>query len=111
MSSIFKPTIILAIALVIATSFAGVAEAGRRHHHRGGKHFPWGVAAGIFAGALLYDAYRNRSHAGDYDYAGGGECYRGPKECRPAGFRCYENSWGEEVCKRHYVCRRPLICD
>ena len=102
------------LTLVLAAGLAGAtvheAQAGR------GGGVAAGVAAGIIGLGILGAAASARGRGGyyvdDYDYGDGGGCYRGPRRCGWENRRCFENRYGEYVCRGgDYVCRRPLICD
>ena len=61
------------------------------------------IVGGVVAGALIAGASR-RAHAHG--------CYDGPKRCEWRNRHCYENRWGETVCRGgEYRCWRPRICD
>lgn len=99
---ILHPLLALTLAAGMATATVQQAEAG---HGRG-----WGIAAGIIGLGLLGAAAAR--HDGYYydDYDDG--CYRGRRRCHWEGRRCYENRYGEEICRGgERVCHRPLICD
>lgn len=94
----------LTMAFGFATSSAHEAEA------RNGGGLALGVAAGIIGLGVLGAAanagprYYSR-YEGDY-------CYRGERECHWAGRRCFENEYGDTVCRGgRYLCERPLICE
>lgn len=94
------------MALGLAMSAAPQAEA------RGGVGL--GIAAGIIGLGILGAA----AHADRYDgpryYSRYEEdrCYSGPRECHWTGRRCFENNYGDTVCRGgRYLCERPLICD
>jgi len=98
------------MALVLAAGLAGasVQEAQAR---RGA-----GVAAGIAAGIIglgIAAAAANARDRGYYDdYDDEPACYRGPRRCGWENRRCFENRYGDTVCRGgDWVCRRPLICD
>lgn len=76
---------------------------------RGGAGVAVGVAAGLIGLGLIGAA----AHARDRYYVDEGrECYRGPRQCHWAGRRCFENRWGDTVCRGgDYICDRPLICE
>jgi hypothetical protein len=102
------------MALVLAAGIAGAsvqeAQAGR------GRGVAAGVAAGIIGLGILGAAASARGRGGygydDYDYGPEPACYRGPRECGWENRRCFENRYGDVVCRGgDYVCTRPLICD
>jgi hypothetical protein len=101
----------LTLAFGMAVSTAPQAEAG----HRG---VGVGIAAGIIglgilgaaANAGAYGHHRSYSYSSAYD--DDRSCYRGPRECHWTGRRCFENRWGDEVCRGgRYVCERQVICE
>lgn len=92
------------LAVGVIASTAAPADAGR------GGRIAAGVAAGIIGLGILgaYAHARNRHY---YD-GGYGGCYRGPRECGWSGRQCYENRWGDVVCRGgRYVCTRRTYCD
>ncbi len=107
---------LMALTMALGVTFASVPEAEARRGHGIGL----GIAAGIIGLGVLGAAAHGRD---GYGYGGGprhysrydddgGYCYRGPRQCHWAGRRCFENSWGDTVCRGgRYVCERPLICD
>ena len=100
MKKIMQSVMAVALALGIAVSSYQPAEAGR------GGRFAAGVAAGVIGLTILGAA----AHA-DRGYHRS-ECYRGEERCAWSGRRCWENRWGETVCRRGvYKCWRPTYCD
>jgi hypothetical protein len=94
------------LALALA---AGVATAPVEPAHAHGRGVAAGIAAGILGLAIIGAASRDRAYAYE-DYGPG--CYRGPRRCYWTGRRCFENEYGDTICRGgDYVCRRPLICD
>lgn len=94
---------LLALTLVAGATVATVteAEAGR------GGRVAAGVAAGIIGLGILGAAAEAR---GDRYYEDA--CYPGREECRWKPRRCFENEYGDEVCRGgHYKCWRPTVCD
>jgi hypothetical protein len=97
------------MALVLAAGLAGAtvqeAQAGR------GGGVAAGIAAGIIGLGILGAAANARGR--DYDYYDDGPaCYRGPRRCGWENRRCFENRYGDMVCRGgDWVCRRPMICD
>lgn len=85
---------------VLATSYQP-AEA-----RRGG-----GVALGVGAAILglgLLGAHANARERGYYRSS----CYKGREECSWKDRRCFENRYGDVVCRGgRYTCWRPTICD
>lgn len=97
--------LVLAAGMTLAT--ADQAEARR------GYGVGLGVAAGIIGlGILGAAAHADRGPRYYSRYDDGGYCYRGPRECRWTGRRCFENSYGDVVCRGgRYLCERPMVCD
>lgn len=101
---------LMALAMVFSVSIVSApsAQAGN------GRGIGLGIAAGIIGlgvlGAAAHaDRYDGPRYYSSYD---DDACYRGPRECHWAGRRCYENNWGDTVCRGgRYVCERPLICE
>lgn len=100
---------LMAITMVVGLAISSAPQA----EARGGHGVGLGIAAGIIGLGILgaasgahADPYRSYS-AYDDDV-----CYRGPRECHWTGRRCFENSWGDTVCRGgRYLCERPLICE
>lgn len=92
------------VALALVFSSLQPAEAGR------GGRFAAGVAAGIIGLGILGAHARADD---DYDYDDGpGECHPGPERCGWVNRRCFENEYGDEVCRGgRYTCWRPDVCD
>lgn len=104
---ILHPLMALVMAAGLASATVHEAQAGR------GAGVAAGVAAGIIGLGILGAAASARDRGGYYDddYDRGG-CYRGPRRCGWENRRCFENRYGDTVCRGgDYVCRRPLICD
>ena len=99
----------LTMALGMTVSVAPQAEARRG--------VGLGIAAGIIGlGILGTAAHAGHHHGSGYGYSSydddGDRCYYGQRECHWSGRRCFENRYGDEVCRGgRYVCERPLICD
>jgi hypothetical protein len=90
-----------AFGMVAAT--VSDAEAGRR------GRVAAGVAAGIIGLGILGAAAEARDRG---DYYERERCYPGPEECGYRERRCYENEYGDEVCRGGgYTCWRPTVCD
>ncbi|MDX2306615.1 MAG: hypothetical protein NW216_00070 [Hyphomicrobium sp.] len=105
LKKLMAPLLVLTLAFgAVATSYQP-AEAGR------GGRIAAGVAAGIIGLGILgaYAHARDRhDHYREYEPA----CYKGPKECGWVGRRCFENSWGDTVCRGgRWTCWRDTICD
>jgi len=106
-SKILRPVMALTLAAGLATTSVQPAEAGR------GGGVAAGIAAGIIGLGILGAAASARGRGYEYDdYDDDGGCYRGPRRCSWENRRCFENRYGDTVCRGgDYVCRRPLICD
>lgn len=101
------------MALVLASGFAltsaAPAQAGKFHRGVGLGIAGTIIGLGVLGAATAHGHPRYYSR---YDYDDGGECYYGRRECHWTGRRCFENRWGDEVCRGgRYLCERPLICD
>jgi hypothetical protein len=102
------------LAAVVALGFA-ISSAPQADAHGRGHGVGLGIAAGIIGLGVLgaatahadYDRGPRYYSRYDEDY-----CYRGPRECRWVGRRCFENRYGDMVCRggRH-LCDRPVVCD
>lgn len=106
MKKILQPVMALVLAAGLAAATVQEAEAGR------GGGVAAGVAAGIIGLGILGAAASARGRGGYYydDYEPA--CYRGPRRCHWENQRCFENRYGDMVCRGgDYVCRRPMICD
>ncbi|MEQ1669416.1 MAG: hypothetical protein ABL893_01020 [Hyphomicrobium sp.] len=101
---------LMALTMMFGLAVASAPQAEARRGHGLGV----GIAAGIIGLGILGAAanargYPHRSYSA---YDDGGECYRGQRECHWSGRRCFENRWGDTVCRGgRYVCERPLICE
>lgn len=99
---------LMAVALMVGVTASTIqpAEAGR------GGRVAAGVAAGIIGLGILGAYGHAREHDRDYYYRSGGGCYPGPEECGWKGRRCFENRWGDTVCRGgRWTCWRPTYCD
>ncbi len=99
-------TMTLAAATFFGATMAttNVAEAGR------GRNVGVGIAAGIIGLGIL-GAYANARDR-DRGYHRSGGCYPGPERCYWKDRHCFENRYGDEVCRGgRYTCQRPTICD
>lgn len=107
-NKITKTLMALTMAVSFALPTATSAEAGR------GRGIGLGIAAGIIGLGVLSaaaNADRGPRHYSRYE-DDGPACYHGPRECHYTRGHCYENRWGEEVCRGgRRVCERPLICE
>ena len=101
---------LMALAMVIGVAIASAPQAEARHSRGLGV----GIAAGIIGLGILGAAsnargYPYRSYSA---YDDDEVCYRGRRECHWTGRRCFENRWGDTVCRGgRYICERPLICE
>lgn len=92
----------LTFAMGMVATMTTDAEAGRRGR----------VAAGVAAGIIGLGILGAAAEARERDYYERERCYPGPEECGYRGRTCYENEYGEEVCRRgRYTCWRPTVCD
>ena len=89
----------LALSLVAGTTIATTSEADA---HRGRRTA--GIIAGTAIGLGVLGAY-----AGSRD--GYRSCYAGRQRCEVVGQRCWNNRYGEHVCKDDVRCYRPQVCD
>jgi hypothetical protein len=96
------------MALVLAAGFASATMQEAQAGH--GRGVAAGIAAGIIGLGILGAAASARDR--DYYYDDGPRCYRGPRRCGWENRRCFENRYGDMVCRGgDYVCSRPTICD
>src|SRR5262245_380492 len=71
-----------------------------------------GFAAGIIGLGILGAAASARDRRYYDDYGPEPACYRGPRRCGWENQRCFENRYGDMVCRGgDWVCRRPMVCD
>src|SRR4029078_4708639 len=91
---ILHPLMALLLAAGLASATVQEAQAGR------GGGIAAGVAAGIIGLGILAAAGSAGGRGGYYyaDYEGGG-CYRGPRRCGWENRRCFENRYGDLVCR------------
>ncbi len=74
---------------------------------RRGRNVALGVGAAIIGLGVL-GAYANARERGYHR----SHCYKGPEECGWRNRRCFENRYGDVVCRGgHYTCWRPTYCD
>jgi len=98
---------LMALTVAAGMTFAAAPQVEAR------DGFGVGVAAGVGLG-VLGAAVATRNYYGPRYYSryDDGRCYRGPRECHWSGRRCFENEFGDTVCRGgRYLCDRPLICD
>lgn len=101
-------------ALMALTMIVGVAIASAPHAeaHSRGRGVGLGIAAGIIGLGIIGAAGAHARPYRSYSAYDDDVCYRGPRECHWTGRRCFENSWGDTVCRGgRYICERPLICE
>ncbi len=105
---------VLHSAMVLALAVGLISATLHDAQARRGRNVAIGIAAGIIGLAILgaaANARRGGYEYDDYDYGEGG-CYRGQRRCGWENRSCFENRYGDTVCRGgDYVCRRPLICD
>jgi hypothetical protein len=97
---------VMALALIVGVGISTMQPA--EAHGRGGR-----VAAGVAAGIIGLGILGAYGHARDREYyRAGGDCYPGPEECGWRDRRCFENRYGEMVCRGgRWTCWRPTYCD
>jgi hypothetical protein len=97
-------------SMALMMGFGALVSTAPQAEARHGAGVAVGVAAGLIGLGILGAAANAR---GRYNYVDEGqECYRGPRECHWSGRRCFENRWGDTVCRGgNYICERPLICE
>lgn len=110
MKKLLTLTLMLSFTISSIMTFgANTAQAGH-----GGSLFA-GIAGGIIGFGLLsaYAQSRDRVYYGGYGYEPYPEvCQRGPRECGWVGRQCFENPWGEIVCRGgRWSCWRQNYCD
>lgn len=100
---------LMALTMVVGVAIASAPNADA---HGRGRGVGLGIAAGIIGLGILGAASANARPYRSYSAYDDDVCYRGPRECHWTGRRCFENRWGDEVCRGgRYVCERPLICE
>lgn len=109
----FKKITQALMALTMAFGFAVSSAPQAAAHDRG---VGVGIAAGLIGLGILGAAASARDYPYGHRYYSAYDddrsCYRGPRECRWTGRRCFENRWGDTVCRGgRYVCERPVICE
>ncbi|MFM7085351.1 MAG: hypothetical protein ACKOW3_10185 [Hyphomicrobium sp.] len=109
-----KKTLGLAIiAILSASAFVSVSVDRAQAGH--GGSLAAGIAGGIIGFGLLsaYAHANERAYYRAYDYKPYPEvCHQGPQQCGWVGRRCFENSWGEMVCRGgRWSCWRETYCD
>src|SRR5262245_38769929 len=97
---------LIALSLITGVTASSIDTAEAR---RGGGRFAAGLAAGIIGLGLLGAYGRERGRY--YDYAED-DCYPGPEQCGWVDRRCFENRYGDRVCRGgRWTCWRPRYCD
>jgi len=103
----FKKIVQSLMVLTLAGGVIASSSDGAEARH---GRFAAGVAAGIIGLGVLGALADRRYHDDDYDRAGG--CYPGPEQCGWVNRRCFENRWGDYVCRGgRWTCWRPTYCD
>jgi hypothetical protein len=96
-----------AMAMAVVTMF-GLAMTTVQPAQAGGRNVGVGIAAGIIGLGIL-GAY---AHARDREHYRAGGCYKGPERCGWHDRHCFENRYGDTVCRGGvYRCYRPTICE
>ena len=104
--TIMNSVMAVSLAAGMAMSTAAPAEADRYSRGVG-----IGIAGSIIGLGLL-GAATAHAHPRYYSSYNDDACYYGPRECHWSGRRCFENSYGDTVCRGgRYLCERPLICE
>lgn len=98
----------LALASILSIAAASIpapAEAGS-------GRFAAGVATGIIGLGVLGAIANAHEPPPRVYYRSRGGCYPGPEECGWRDRHCFENSWGDMVCRGgRWTCWRPTYCD
>ncbi len=98
---------LMALTMGLGMTLSSVPQAEARH----GSGVAIGVAAGLIGLGIL-GAASAHGHPRYYSSYREDGCFYGPRECHWAGRRCFENSYGDTVCRGgRYMCERPLICE
>ena len=102
-----------AFGLMCTLAFTAVASAPQPAEARRGGGIGLGIAGGLIAGAIIGGAaYGYPRYYGYSRYDTDGGCYPGPRVCRRVGGSCYENRFGDTVCRGGDVrCYRRTVCD
>lgn len=96
---------LMALTLAVGLAVAPMQQAQAGH----GRGIGLGIAAGIIGLGIIGAAASARN---GYDYDDEPGCYRGRRICHWAHRHCFENSYGDYVCRGgDYICERPLICE
>jgi hypothetical protein len=96
---------LMAVAMVTSVGISTAVQPAEA----GGRNVGVGIAAGIIGLGILgaYANARDREH-----YRSSGGCYKGPEQCSWRDRHCFENRYGDYVCRGGvYRCYRPTICD
>ena len=102
-------TAMMALTVAVGMTFASTPQA--QAHDDG---IGLGIAAGIIGlgvgAAIAHDRdYYGPRHYSRYD---DGRCFYGERECHLTARHCFENEYGDTICRGgRYICERPLICD
>jgi hypothetical protein len=106
----FSKIMHLLLALVLGAGISVTSADKAQAEH--GAGIAAGVAAGIIGlGILGATAGARRDYYYDA-YDAPPACYHGPRTCTWEHRYCFENNYGDYVCRGgDYICRRPLICE
>jgi hypothetical protein len=98
--------------LAASLAFGAVATSATDAEARRGRGVAIGIAAGIIGLGVAAAIADERRHYRRHYYRSGGGCYPGPEECGWVNRRCFENAWGDYVCRGgRWTCWRPQYCD
>lgn len=105
---------LMKVVMALTIAFTAVAATAPDADARRGRNVALGITAGIVTLGIL-GAYANRPYYApgpSYYYSAAPHCYRGPERCGWVGRRCWNNAYGELVCKGgDWRCYRPTYCD
>lgn len=109
--NILKTIMSMTMAVMLAFGAVTAASTEPAEAGRGGR-----VAAGVAAGIIGLGVLGAYAHARDHHrysrYRDEEVCHQGPRECGWVGRRCFENRWGETVCRGgRWTCWRDTYCD
>jgi len=99
---------LMTMALAAVTFFGATVMTIEDAEARRGRNI--GIAAGIIGLGILGAAAAANARDRHYERSGG--CYPGPERCSWKNRHCFENRYGDYVCRGgRYTCHRPTICD
>ncbi len=102
----------LSVALALSVVAGAMTTASQPAEARRGVGVGIGIAAAIIAGAAISSHAYGYPRSYRYSRYSSDGCYLGPRQCRRTGGDCYENRFGETVCRGGSVrCYRPTVCD